>query len=324
MHTPEQLLEIFTEALSREKFEREPKDLYDPVAYILALGGKRIRPVMLLMSGEIFGGDVHQAMPAALGVEIFHNFSLVHDDIMDNAPLRRGKPTIHEKWGVNTAILSGDTMLTMAFEYFLRLREGIIRPALLTFSQASREVCAGQQMDMAFETDASVNVGQYLEMIRLKTAVLIGASLKIGAIVSGAGEQDAENLYQYGILNGLVFQLNDDLLDVYGDKESFGKRPYGDILANKKTYLFLKALEQGSPEDRSELLSLYSGSPLDPDEKVRKVVSIFDRLGIRELTIEKTGEFYRAACASLDAVKSDPLKKNPLASYTAQLAGRTY
>jgi len=221
MHTSDELLNIINEALEKENFNREPLELYEPITYILSLGGKRIRPVMLLMAAEMYGGDINKALPAALGIEIFHNFSLVHDDIMDRAPLRRGKQTVHEKWNANTAILSGDTMLVKAYEQFLRLDDPLVKPSLEVFSLIATGVCEGQQLDMNFEERNDVTIDEYLGMIRLKTAVLIGAALKLGGIMAGAGAEDLERLFEFGIHTGILFQLRDDLLDTYGDSAVF-------------------------------------------------------------------------------------------------------
>ena len=253
MYTAEQFLILVNEALEKENFHREPRELYDPITYILSLGGKRIRPVMLLMAADMFGGNPETAMPAALGLEIFHNFSLVHDDIMDRAPLRRGKPTVHEKWNANSAILSGDTMLVKAYEQFLRLPEPLIRPALGIFNLTATGVCEGQQMDMNFEERNDVTIDEYLEMIRFKTAVLIGAAFRLGSLVAGASETNQQQLFEFGIHTGLLFQLRDDLLDTYGDAAIFGKKQYGDILTNKKTFLYLKALEYTSKKEKIRL-----------------------------------------------------------------------
>jgi geranylgeranyl diphosphate synthase type II len=324
MHTAEDLLQSFNHALEKENFHREPRELYEPITYILALGGKRIRPVMLLMTVDMYGGDIHQAMPAALGLEIFHNFSLVHDDIMDRAPLRRGKPTVHEKWNANTAILSGDTMLVKAYEQFLNLPDPLIKPALAVFSLTATGVCEGQQMDMNFEEKMDVTIPEYVEMIRLKTAVLIGAAMKLGSLAAGAPEEDQQLLFDFGIHTGLLFQLRDDLLDTYGDAEVFGKKQFGDILANKKTYLYLKALEHTTGKDRIKLAELYANPAIDQDVKIKKVLKYFDAADVKKQTEEKINKHYALAQESFNSLKVSEEKKDPLKNYTERLMGRSY
>jgi geranylgeranyl diphosphate synthase type II len=324
MHTAEDLLQSFNNALEKENFHREPRELYEPITYILALGGKRIRPVMLLMTVDMYGGNIHQAMPAALGLEIFHNFSLVHDDIMDRAPLRRGKPTVHEKWNANTAILSGDTMLVKAYEQFLNLPDPLIKPALAVFSLTATGVCEGQQMDMNFEEKMDVTIPEYVEMIRLKTAVLIGAAMKLGSLAAGAPEEDQQLLFDFGIHTGLLFQLRDDLLDTYGDAEVFGKKQFGDILANKKTYLYLKALEHTTGKDRIKLAELYANPAIDQDVKIKKVLKYFDAADVKKQTEEKINKHYALARESFNSLKVSEEKKDPLKNYTERLMGRSY
>jgi len=324
MPTAENLLLSVNEALDRENFNREPHELYQPVVYIMSLGGKRIRPVLLLMTVDMYGGDIDTAMPAALGLEIFHNFSLVHDDIMDRAPLRRGKPTVHEKWNANTAILSGDTMLVKAYEQFLRLPDHLIKPSLEVFSLTSTGVCEGQQMDMNFEEKLDVSIPDYLEMIRLKTAVLIGAALKMGSLIAGAPADDQRLLFEFGIHTGLLFQLRDDLLDTYGNADVFGKKQYGDIIANKKTYLYLKALEHTTGKDRIKLAELYTNPAIDPEAKVKRVLKYFNEARVKEATEEKIQEYYELAHQAFDSLQVEESRKEPLRKYTEQLMGRNY
>lgn len=324
MFSPEALLKICNDALEKENFQREPKELYDPINYILALGGKRIRPVMMLMTVDMYGGDINKALPAALGLEIFHNFSLVHDDIMDRAPLRRGKPTVHEKWNANTAILSGDTMLVKAYEQFLRLPEPLIKPALGIFSDTATGVCEGQQMDMNFEDQEEVTIPDYLEMIRLKTAVLIGAAFRLGGLIAGAPPEEQQSLYQFGIQTGLLFQLRDDLLDTYGDTNIFGKKQYGDIVANKKTYLYLKTREMTIGKEKEMLSALYADPSIDPAFKIKSVLEYFDNAGVRKLTEDKIGEYYNLASRAFAALNISEERKNLLKSYTEDLMGRNY
>jgi geranylgeranyl diphosphate synthase type II len=279
---------------------------------------------MLLMTVDMYGGDIHQAIPAALGIEIFHNFSLVHDDIMDRAPLRRGKLTVHEKWNANTAILSGDTMLVKAYEQFLKLPEPMIKPALAVFNLTATGVCEGQQMDMNFEDRNDVTISEYLEMIRLKTAVLIGAAFRLGSLVAGAPEADQRKLFEFGIHTGLMFQLRDDLLDAYGDAELFGKKQYGDIITNKKTYLYLKALEHLKGRDQRRFAELYANTTGDTSVKVKKVMSFFDDAEVKKHTEEKIQEHYVLASESFKSLDVPAEKKELLNRYTERLMGRNF
>ena len=324
MYTAEYLLHSINEAIERENFHREPRELYEPINYIFSMGGKRIRPVMLLMAADMYGGDLHKAMPAALGIEIFHNFSLIHDDIMDRAPLRRGKPTVHEKWNANTAILSGDTMMVKAYDQLLRLPEPLIKPALVIFNFTATGVCEGQQLDMNFEARDNVTIPEYLEMIRLKTAVLIGAALKLGGLTAGASPEDQQQLFDFGIHTGLLFQLRDDLLDTYGDADIFGKKKYGDIIANKKTYLYLKALENTTGKARKELAGLYGNHSVDPDIKVKMVLKFFEDAEVKKLTEEKISEHYLLAREAFKMLKVSEENKEPLKKYTEKLMGRSF
>lgn len=323
MYTAEYLLQSVNEAIARENFLREPYELYKPITYIFSLGGKRIRPVMLLMATDMFGGDIREAMPAALSIEIFHNFSLIHDDIMDRASLRRGSQTVHEKWNANTAILSGDTMMVKAYDQFLKLPEHLIRPVLAVFNLTATGVCEGQQLDMNFEQEEDVSIPDYMEMIRLKTGVLIGAALKLGGLVAGASKEDQERLYNFGIQTGLLFQLRDDLLDIYGNTEVFGKKQYGDILANKKTFLYLKALEHTSGKDREKLTQLYSGHSIDPHIKVKEVLKYFGDADVKRLAEEKIQEHYLLARDAFAAINVLEEKKSILENYTKKLTGRS-
>ncbi len=324
MHTAANLLKSITEALDNENFLREPRELYEPIHYILSLGGKRIRPVMLLMAADMYGGDLKQIMPAAIGLEIFHNFSLVHDDIMDRAPIRRGKATVHEKWDANTAILSGDTMLIKAYEQFLKLPEPIIIPALDIFNHTATWVCEGQQMDMNFEERSDVSIPEYMEMIRLKTAVLIGAALMVGGLAAGAPEPDQQRLFDFGIHTGLLFQLRDDLLDAYGDSEVFGKKQYGDIIAHKKTFLYLIALENASGKDREKLTRLYADPEIDLDLRIKKVMEYFEAANVKKHTKEKINEHYRLSKEVFNTIKLPEKNKEQLKNYTEMLMGRSF
>ena len=262
-----QYQEQFLIYLENQKISKEPENLYQPIDYILQLGGKRMRPVLTLMSAEVFDAAYTKALPAAMAVEIFHNFSLVHDDIMDDAPLRRGKQTVHEKWNINTGILSGDAMLILAYQYFEKYQPKTFRKLAKLFSKTALEVCEGQQYDINFETRDDVTISEYLKMIKYKTAVLVAAAMKMGAIVAETSKENSKLIYQFGLNLGLAFQLQDDYLDAFGNPETFGKQVGGDIIENKKTYLYLKALEFSSAEERKQLLHLFSIRPEDNLEK---------------------------------------------------------
>ncbi|MDN3687299.1 polyprenyl synthetase family protein [Cyclobacterium jeungdonense] len=280
-----------------------PPELYDPIDYLMGLGGKRIRPLLALLSYGLYKEDYQRILTPASAIEVFHNFTLMHDDIMDNAPLRRGMATVHEKWNANTAILSGDVMLVKAYELLLDVSPEHLRQSLELFSKTAAEVCEGQQLDMNFEGVEQVSESDYLNMIRLKTAVLIGFSLQLGALLAGASKEDVQHLYDFGVNIGLGFQLKDDLLDVYADKEKFGKQVGGDILANKKTYLLIKALELAREDDKIELENWIQAMVPDPDEKVRAVTAIYDRLKIREHTLRITTDFFEKGFNQLSSLK---------------------
>jgi geranylgeranyl diphosphate synthase type II len=270
----------------------QPPELYDPIAYLMGLGGKRIRPLLALLSYGLYKEDYQQVLTPAAAIEVFHNFTLMHDDIMDKAPIRRGMPTVHEKWNANTAILSGDVMLVKAYELLLKVAPEYLRESLALFSRTAAEVCEGQQLDMNFEGVAQVSEPDYLNMIRLKTAVLLGFSLQLGALLAGAGAEDGRRLYDFGVNIGMGFQLKDDLLDVYADKEKFGKQVGGDILANKKTYLLIKARELARGADKTTLDYWLQTAKPDPEQKVREVRAVYDRLKIKALTLEIMGDFF--------------------------------
>jgi geranylgeranyl diphosphate synthase type II len=290
---------------------KEPRGLYAPIYYILDLGGKRIRPVVALLAARMFGDDdLSKSMPVALAVEVFHNFTLLHDDIMDDSPLRRGQATVHEKWDVNTGILSGDLMLIQAYQHLCNCPNGAALPALMrTFNRVATGVCEGQQYDVDFEVRDDVTIGEYLKMIELKTAVLLGGALEMGALAAGAGQEDADHLYAFGRLTGLAFQLQDDLLDTYGDSASTGKLQGNDIIRNKKTFLFLKAIELLGREGREELNRWFNASPADPEGKVIRVTELMTSVGIPEAVAKLRDEFQAEAYAHLDAAGGDPAVK---------------
>ena len=271
--------QTFLDHLVQIEFPESPRELYSPIEYILDIGGKRIRPVLVLLSADLYGAEPGEALPAAAAVEIFHNFTLIHDDIMDAAPLRRGRETVHEKWDTNTAILSGDAMLIEAYRQLEYYSPEIFKPMMQFFSKTALEVCEGQRDDMDFETLDQVGIDQYLTMIKYKTAVLVGCALKMGALIGGASSEDQQALYTFGIGLGLAFQLQDDYLDVFGDPETFGKQVGGDIIENKKTFLYLKALELASEQEARELRDLYSIKTRDPQAKVQRVTQIFRSSG---------------------------------------------
>ncbi len=283
-------------------FDREPRSLYEPVTYCLSLGGKRMRPLFTLLGCELFGGKPQQAMPAAIGLELFHNFTLMHDDIMDKAPIRRGKPAVHMKWNASTAILSGDAMFALAYSYITNVPDQYLRDILALFNKTVLEVCEGQQYDMDFESLDQVSEAAYLEMIRLKTAVLPAACLKTGAILAGAKPDDGDRVYRFGECIGLAFQIKDDWLDVFGDEEVFGKKSGGDILANKKTWLYIKALELASPEHKQVLHDAFSGKISHPDEKIAAVKDVYQTLDIENLAMQLMKDYHNQALITLDEI----------------------
>jgi geranylgeranyl diphosphate synthase type II len=277
----------FLSYLKSKKWIYEPKNLYEPIDYILQLGGKRIRPVLTLMATDIFSGEYKKALPAALAIEVFHNFTLVHDDIMDDAPLRRGKATVHEKWDLNTGILSGDAMLILAYQYFENYEPIVFQKLAKLFSKTALEVCDGQQLDVDFETRNDVTIEEYINMIRLKTSVLVAAALKMGAIVSETSDENAALIYNFGLNLGLAFQLQDDYLDAFGNPETFGKQIAGDIIENKKTYLYLKCLEVANESDQEKLISFFEQKRQDNAIKITEVTKIFERYEIPVLVKEQ-------------------------------------
>ena len=301
---------------------KEPKNLYDPINYILKLGGKRLRPVLTLMTTEVFGGEARVAMDAALSVEVFHNFSLVHDDIMDDAPLRRGKETVHEKWDLNTGILSGDAMLILAYQLFENYEPKTFQSLAKLFSKTALEVCEGQQYDIDFETRNDVTISEYLKMIEYKTAVLVGAAMKMGAIVANASDEDQDAIYDFGRYLGIAFQLQDDYLDAFGNPETFGKQVGGDILENKKTYLVLKTLELGSPKEQSSLLEIISNDSIANEEKVSSVKELFNNSGASEATQNAVKEYTNRAFTVLETLNISEDKKQLLRLFGEQLMNR--
>ena len=306
----EEVLDVINKEIEGITYSHNPKSLFEPISYILSLGGKRVRPALALMSYNLYKDDVKKAMPAALAVEVFHNFTLLHDDLMDKADIRRGKPTVHIKWYDNLAILSGDAMLIEAYKEMCKIDSKYLAECLDVFSKTATEICCGQQLDMEFEKRDDVTIDEYIEMIRLKTAVLLGGALKKGAIVADASKEDIENLYNFGIDIGLAFQLMDDLLDVYGDSASFGKRIGGDILCNKKTYLLISALADKS--EKENLLSWIGKEQFDEEEKIKAVTEIYNRIGVKEKTEAVVQEYYDKAIDALNKVQVDEANKKEL------------
>lgn len=320
--TPIQDLQLMIDdAFKRIVFPAKPADLYDPITYTLGLGGKRLRPLLVLASCQMFGGEITEALNPAIGIELFHNFTLLHDDIMDQAPLRRGKETVYKKWNPNVAILAGDTMFALANKYMLKTRQQAVSQVVELFNQTAIEVCEGQQYDMDYEYRADITIADYIEMIRLKTAVLLAASLKTGAIIAGAGAADCDYIYQFGINIGLAFQLKDDLLDVYGNEEKFGKVSGGDIIAGKKTYLYLKALESAGSQ-AEYFRQLYASHSRDNNQKVLKVKEIFNNLNIEQHTRNLIDENYQQALHYLSCISLPVEAMESLSEYTAGLMER--
>jgi geranylgeranyl diphosphate synthase type II len=324
MHTIPQLQGLITDALAVKKYGESPAELYEPIEYIMSLGGKRLRPCLLLMACDLFGGDVLQAIQPALAIEVFHNFTLMHDDIMDKAPLRRGKQTVHEKWNANIAILAGDVMMVEANKLIMQVDNAILRPVLDVFNQTAVGVCEGQQIDMNFETLDTVHVDEYINMIRLKTAVLLGGTLKIGSIIGGANSTDASLLYNFGMQLGIAFQLQDDILDVYGDPEKFGKQVGGDILSNKKTYLLIKALETANGETLDQLNNWLAATIYDPTEKVAAVKAIYNQLSIREQAEAEMNRYAEMAMSNFEQINLPDERKSILKEFADALLVREY
>lgn len=303
-------------------YERKPKSLYDPIEYVLAAGGKRIRPSFVLMAYNLFHDDVDRILPVATALETYHNYTLLHDDLMDKADMRRGRPTVHKKWDDNTAILSGDTMLVLAYEHLAKCDTKYLKPALDLFTETALEVSEGQQFDMEFETRNDVAEEEYIEMIRLKTSVLLACALKMGAVVAGASDADANALYAFGEKVGLAFQLQDDLLDVYGDPKVFGKAIGGDITSNKKTFMLINAFNRTDAETRAELERWTTATEFDPAEKIAAVTEIYNRLGIDKLAEQRIKEYFEQSRQHLDELSVSDDRKAVLREYTERMMNR--
>lgn len=312
MFTDTQLLDKVNDYISHLNYGKQPDGLYEPIQYAMSLGGKRIRPVLMMMAYNLYRDDVDSILSQAAGIETYHNYTLMHDDLMDNAELRRGKPTVHKKWSSNTAVLSGDAMQVIAYRLMTGTGGRYVPAVMKLFTQTAMQVCEGQQYDMDFETRMDVYEHEYLEMIRLKTSVLLAASLKIGALLAEAPAEDAQFLYDFGINLGVAFQLRDDILDVYGDPRVFGKKIGGDILCNKKTYMLIQALRRATPEQLAELKKWLSAVDFDPDEKIKAVTALYDDIDVRSLCEDRISHYTLLAETNLNMVKVPEEKKLPL------------
>lgn len=316
------LLDKVNAYLSTMPYMREPKGLYAPIEYVLSLGGKRIRPVLMLLSYNLYKEDVDSILSQAAGIETYHNYTLLHDDLMDRANMRRNKPTVHKVWNENTAILSGDAMLVLAYRLMADCPERYLKQVMDVYNRTAIEICEGQQWDMEFETRTDVAVDEYIEMIRLKTSVLLAGALKIGAVLGDAPEEDARKLYDFGIKMGLAFQLQDDYLDVYGDPKVFGKNIGGDILCNKKTFMLINAFNRADERQKEELTRWMSCTDFCPEEKVGAVTELYNQIGIGKICEERINEYYSMGLALLDEVNVPVAKKEELKSFVCHLMNR--
>ncbi|MES2276632.1 MAG: polyprenyl synthetase family protein [Bacteroidota bacterium] len=324
MKSLNELQTIILGAVNELQYPTQPPDLYEPISYILSLGGKRLRPALLLMACDVFGGDVNKAIKAALAIEVFHNFTLMHDDIMDKAPLRRGQITVHERWNPNVAILAGDAMMVEANKLMLQVDDNILRKVMDIFNTTATGVCEGQQFDMSFESRDKVSAGEYINMIRLKTAILLGGALKIGALIGGASEKDADLLYTFGEQLGIAFQLQDDILDVYGDPDKFGKQVGGDIIANKKTFLLIKAQELADEKQATELQQWLDDTQTASQAKVAAITGIYNNLQIREQAERAMQTYASNAFTALDSINLPDMHKQYLRGFADSLLVREY
>ncbi len=318
----EYLQALISEEVDKLAFPTYPAALYEPIRYILSLGGKRMRPALLLMACDLFGGDVDAAISPALAIEVFHNFTLMHDDIMDNAPLRRGRVTVHERWNNNVGILSGDVMLVQGYKLMMQVEDRLLRPILDIFNTTAVGVCEGQQLDMEFEERDEVGIDEYINMIRLKTAVVLGGALKIGALIGGADSKDADLLSSFGEHLGIAFQLQDDILDVYGDPEKFGKQVGGDIISNKKTYLLIKALGSADEQQKKDLAGWIALKQFDNIEKVTAITNIYDTLNVRQYAETAMQSYADKAFEALDAINLPEAHKQYLREFADGLLVR--
>jgi geranylgeranyl diphosphate synthase type II len=322
MFPSDEILQKVNDALDALPYDRRPSSLYEPISYVLSLGGKRIRPVLMLLGYNLFREDPERIMMQALGLETYHNYTLLHDDLMDQADLRRGHQTVHRRWDANTAILSGDSMLVLAYQRMAQCDARHLPAVMQLFTETALEIGEGQQYDMDFETRNDVTEDEYIEMIRLKTSVLLACALKMGAILADASDEDARLLYKFGEKVGLAFQLQDDLLDVYGDPAVFGKAIGGDITSNKKTYMLINAINRANAEQRSELMHWINARDFDRQEKIAAVTSLYDAIGIRQLCEQKINSYFDEALLYLDQVSVSDERKQYLRQYTAEMMKR--
>ena len=322
MYTSEELLKKVNEALDNVVYDRQPASLYDPIKYVLSIGGKRVRPVLTMLSYNLYKDDPLSIMPQAIGLETYHNFTLLHDDLMDHADMRRGHETVHKKWDANRAILSGDTMLLQAFERVEDCDPAKLPAVFKVFIQTTLEIGEGQQLDVEFETRNDVTEDEYIEMIRLKTSVLLACACKVGAIMADAPAEDIDNMYKFGEKLGLAFQLQDDLLDVYGDPAVFGKNIGGDITSNKKTYMLINAVNRANPAQREQLMKWIDAKEFNRNEKVKAVTELYNEIGIRELCEQKIEEYYQKSLVYLAKVNLPEERKAELKAYAAEMMKR--
>ncbi|RZJ90177.1 MAG: polyprenyl synthetase family protein [Chryseobacterium sp.] len=320
MYTIPELQQLIEKAIPAIEYPSHPKNLYDPISYIMNLGGKRLRPALVLIATDLFSGDIESAMPAALAIETFHNFTLIHDDIMDNAPLRRGKQTVHEKWGVNNAILSGDVMMVEANKQLAQVATNVLKESLNTFNATAQGVCEGQQLDMEFETRDDVSIIEYINMIRLKTAVLVGGAMKLGAIIAGARVDETQYIFDFGENLGIAFQLQDDILDVYGDPNKFGKQVGGDIISNKKTFLLLSLQQALTADDHQVLNVQFSNTNLS--DKISVITALYEKYNIRDLATAEMTAYLDKAFKALSAIQVPDERKEQLIQLSKELMNR--
>lgn len=324
MYTFDFLLNKFQTRLLQEKLDFSPDEIYKPISYTLSLGGKRLRPILALMACDLFGGNIEDAIYPAIGIEVFHNFTLLHDDIMDKAPIRRGKSSVYKKWNTNIAILSGDTMFALAYKYICKTESDNLREILGIFNKSAIKVCEGQQYDLNYETRKDVSIADYTKMIMLKTAVLIGASLKTGACIAKAPKKETEKIYDFGINLGIAFQLRDDILDVYSNETEFGKKTGGDIITNKKTFLFIKAFELAEGETLLSLTKYFNDKNIDDSTKIKGVIDIYNLLKVRELAEEEITNYSQKSFSKLDNIDIEDEKKLELRSLAKKIMVRKY
>ncbi len=324
MYSWKEIRDKVNEFISTLEYERTPEKIYHPITYTLQQGGKRVRPVILLMAYNLYKEEIENALYPAVAMEVYHNYTLIHDDVMDKADIRRGLPTVWTKWGENQAILSGDTMFVLAYEFMANVPDDKLRAAMALFTEMAKEIGEGQQFDMEFETRNDVTESEYINMIRLKTSVLIANCMKLGAMLAGASKEDANNLYSYGETVGLAFQLQDDLLDVYGDPKLFGKKIGGDICCNKKTFLLIKAMELASPEQRKEIEKRMAQDTFDADEKIAYFTSLYNELGVKEICEERIAALFNDCDRYIDAVSVSDERKQAIRNFADSLLNRIH